>query len=212
MKLKVWHRIALFIGALLCLAVGVVLVIAGVQFNEIPLRAENEGFFSINRLLIFVMGAITLVFGGFTLTLPGKMKASRGGFVLQKTSSGEMRISVQAIESIVHKSISEYKEIKKKAMAIQPVKDSVVINLSLDLADNINIPLAVESLQKHITKHVRAATGIEVKEVRILVDSADTIVGDSPYLVKKEELTFVPKQPGAENDKKQTEKEESEHA
>ncbi len=59
--------------------------------------------------------------------------------MLQKTSSGEMRISVQAIESIVHKSISEYKEIKKKAMAIQPVKDSVVINLSLDLADNINI-------------------------------------------------------------------------
>ena len=212
MKLKVWHRIALFIGALLCLAVGVVLIIAGVQFNEIPIRASGEGFFTLNRLLILLMGLITLVFGAFTLTLPGKMKASRHSFVLQKTASGEMRISVQAIESIVHKSIAEYKEIKQKELSVQPVRDGVVISLKADLADNVNIPLAVEAMQKHIAKQVRAATGIEVKEVRILVESADTIVSDSPYMVKREELTFTPKAPTDKQVNTEPEKEETKHA
>lgn len=212
MRLKVWHRIALFVGALLCLAVGVALVIAGLQFNEIPIRPEGEGFFTLNRLLILLMGLISLVFGAFTLTLPGKMKPSRSSFVLQKTANGELRISVQAIESIVHKSISEYKEIKLKDLSVQPVRDSVIISLKADLADSINIPLAVSALQKHIGKQVRAATGIEVKEVRILVESADTIVSDSPYMVKREELTFTPKDPLEANAPAKPEKEDEKHA
>ncbi|MDD4080897.1 MAG: alkaline shock response membrane anchor protein AmaP [Eubacteriales bacterium] len=207
MKLRVWHRIALFVGALLCLAVGIGLLIAGLQFNEIPIRQEGEGFFTINRLIILLMGLVTVLFALFTLSLPSRMKAGKSNFVLQKTGSGEMRISVQAIESIVNKSISEYKEIKLRDLAVQSARDGVVISMKVDLADNVNIPLAVEAMQKHITKQVRATTGIEVKEVRILVESADTIVGDSPFAVKREELAFPPKQAPEE-----PEKEESSHA
>lgn len=195
MRFKVWHRIVLFVGAVLCLAVGAVLIVAGVQFNEVPIRGDGESFFTLNRLLILLMGLVTVLFGVFALSLPGRMKAGKSSFVLQKTASGEMRISVQAIESIVHKSIAEYKEIKLKDLSVQSVRDGVVISLKVDLADNISIPLAVEAMQKHITRQVRATTGIEVREVRILVDSADTIVGDSPYIVKREELTFAPKAP-----------------
>jgi uncharacterized alkaline shock family protein YloU len=183
-----------------------VLVIAGLQFNEVPIRGDGEGFFSLNRLIILLMGLVTVLFGAFALSLPGRMKMGRSSFVIQKTASGEMRISVQAIESIVHKSIAEYKEIKMKALTVQAVRDGVIISLKVDLADNINIPLAVEAMQKHITKQVRATTGIEVKEVRILVESADTIVSDSPYAVKREELTFTPKSPQNE-----AEKEDSSH-
>ncbi|NLG56936.1 MAG: alkaline shock response membrane anchor protein AmaP, partial [Clostridiales bacterium] len=160
MKLKVWHRIALFLGALLCLAVGIALVIAGLQFNEIPIRQEGDGFFTLNRLIILVMGLVTVLFALFTLSLPGRMKAGKNDFVLQKTGSGEMRISVQAIESIVHRSISEYKEIKLRDLSVQSARDGVIISLKVDLADSINIPLAVESMQKHITRQVRATTGI----------------------------------------------------
>ena len=190
MKLKVWHRIALFLGALLCLAVGIALVIAGLQFNEIPIRQEGDGFFTLNRLIILVMGLVTVLFALFTLSLPGRMKAGKNDFVLQKTGSGEMRISVQAIESIVHRSISEYKEIKLRDLSVQSARYGVIISLKVDLADSINIPLAVESMQKHITRQVRATTGIDIKEARILVESADTIVSDSPYAVKREELAF----------------------
>lgn len=55
--------------------------------------------------------------------------------------------------------------------------------MKVDLADNVNIPLAVEAMQKHITKQVRATTGIEVKEVRILVERIP-FVGDSPFAVE----------------------------
>ncbi len=206
MKLKVWHRIALFVGALMCLAVGAVLIVAGLQFNEVPIRGEGEGFFTVNRLLILLMGLVTLLFGGFALSLPGRMKAAKNNVVIKKTSSGEMRISVQAVESIVHKSIAEYKEIKLKDLGVQSVRDGVQISLKVDLADNVNIPLAVEAMQKHVARQVLATTGIEVKEVRILVDSADTIVSDSPYAVKREELSFSPKP--LEKDSK---KEESSH-
>lgn len=207
MKLRIWHRIALFVGALLCLAAGVVLLIAGLQFNEIPIRQEAEGFFTVNRLIILLMGLVTISFALFTLSLPGQMKTGKSNFVLQKTGSGELRISVQAIESIVNKSISEYKEIKLRDLAVQSAREGVVISMKADLADNVNIPLAVETIQKHITKQVRVTTGIEVKEVRILVESADTIVGDSAFAVKREELAFPPTQAQEE-----PEKEESSHA
>lgn len=207
MKLKVWHRITLFGGAMLCLAVGVVLIVSGLQFNEIPIRQESEGFFTINRLIILLMGLVAILFALFTLSLPSRMKTGKSNFVLQKTGSGEMRISVQAIESIVNKSVSEYNEIKLRDLAVQSVRDGVVISMKVDLPNNVNIPLAVEAMQKHISKRVQVTTGIDVKEVRIMVESTDTIVGDSPFAVKQEEFALPPKP-----DPEEPEKEETSHA
>jgi hypothetical protein len=61
--------------------------------------------------------------------------------------------------------------------------------MKISLAGNINIPMAVETLQKHIRQHLNATSGIDAtKEIRISIENADSDIKESPYLVKPEEL------------------------
>ena len=77
---------------------------------------------------------------------------------------------------------------------MENTRGGVIVSLKADLAGNVNIPLAVSALQKHIRQHLSATAGIDAKEVRILVQSADNTVRTSPYLVKPEELS-LPRNP-----------------
>jgi len=188
MKLKFWHRIILLIGAILMVVIGGAILIGSLQFNEIPIRVEGEGFFTVTRLIFLLGGAITVFFGLFMFSLPGKMKIGRNRFVIQKTESGEMRISVQAIESIIQKCFSQHEEIKLLNLQVVNTKSGVIIEMKISLAGNINIPMAVETLQKHIRQHLNATSGIDAKEIRISIENADSDIKESPYLVKTEEL------------------------
>jgi len=97
MKLKFWHRIILLIGSILMVIIGGAILVGSLQFNEIPIRLAGEGFFTVTRMVLLFAGAITVFFGVFAFSLPGRMKISKNRFVVRKTESGEMRISVQAI-------------------------------------------------------------------------------------------------------------------
>ena len=188
MKLKIWHRLALLIGALLMVVIGAAILVGSLQFNQIPIRMEGEGFFTITRLILLIGGAITMAFGFFLLTLPHRMKVGRESFVVSKTDAGEMRISVQAIETIVQKCLSQHEEIKLQSLQVTNARNGVFINLKASLAGNISIPLAVSAIQKHIRQHLIATSGIEAKEIRISVENTENTIKDSPYLVQPEEL------------------------
>lgn len=189
-KLRFSQRVVLLAGALLLILIGAAILAGSLQFNEIPIRREGEGFFTITRLVLVVAGGLTILLGFYLLTLPHKMKEGRNSFVVQQTDSGEMRISVQAVESIVQKCLSQHEEIKLQSLQVSNARGGVIVSLKADLAGNINIPLAVSALQKHIRQHLSATAGIDAKEVRILVQSAESTVGVSPYLVKPEELSL----------------------
>lgn len=194
MKLNIWHRVLMFIGALLMVIIGVAIIIGSLQFNDIPIRLEGEGFFTITRLLLILMGLVTILYGVFMLTLPQKLRSQRHAFVMRKTDSGELRISVQAIEGIIQKSLSQYDEIKQQSLKVINARNGVIVDLVVALPGNINIPLAVNSLQKHIKKQLNLSSGIDAKEIRIIVENTDTNVKDSPYLVRPEELNLQPEQ------------------
>ena len=188
MKLKIWHRLALLIGALLMAMIGAAILVGSLQFNQIPIRMEGEGFFTITRLALLIGGAVAIIFGLFLLTLPHRMKVGRDSFVVSKTDAGEMRISVQAIETIVQKCLSQHEEIKLQSLQVANARNGVLINLKASLAGNISIPLAVSAIQKHIRQHLVATCGIDAKEIRISVENTENIIKDSPYLVQEEEL------------------------
>jgi uncharacterized alkaline shock family protein YloU len=188
MKLRIWHRLALLIGALLMVVIGAAILVGSVQFNQIPIRSEGEGFFTITRLVLLIGGAITMIFGFFLLTLPHRMKVGKESFVVSKTDAGEMRISVQAIETIVQKCMSQHEEIKLQNLQVSNAKNGVHISLKALLAGNISIPLAVSAIQKHIRQNLIATTGIDAKEIRINVENTENTIKESPYLVQEEEL------------------------
>ena len=71
-------------------------------------------------------------------------------------------------------------------MRIHNVRDGVTVDLSISLANNIIIPLVVSSLQKKVKQYLQTSSGIEVKEVRVAVETAKDAANFSPYMVKDE--------------------------
>ena len=92
-----------------------------------------------------------------------------------------MRISVQAIESIVQKSLSQYEEIKLQQLQAKHTRAGIEIELKASIANNINMPLAVNAVSQHIRRQLKNTVGIEAKEVRVVIDKTDLAAKDSPY-------------------------------
>ncbi len=186
MKIKLLDRILLFLGAVLAVLTGAALIVTGLQFTGV--FAENVPLWV--KILCIAVGALLMAYGVYIIAFPHRYSAKRKEFVVQRTDSGELRIAVKAIENLVQKCIDLHEEIHLENMRIINGREGVVVDLNISLANNISIPLAVASLQKQIKQYLVASSGIEVKEVRVSVESTQ----DDPEVLEdiKEEETAVP--------------------
>ena len=168
MKIKFWDRIVLFFGAIIVIAAGAALIVAGLQVTGFMIDALP--FWA--RIVSICVGALSVLFGVYLLAFPRKFRTGRHDFVVQRTDNGELRISVKAIEGLVQKCIDMHDEIKVVSQRIHNTREGVVVDLNIALANNISIPLAVAALQKQIKQYLSASSGIDVTEVRVSVDTA----------------------------------------
>ena len=183
MKIKIWDRLILLLGALLSIAAGVVLFAEG-------LRIKNAAD--------AVLAAVLAAFGGYLIVFLRRYHANRQDFVIQRTDSGELRIAVKAIENQVLKCVDLHEEIQDSSIKIINGREGVVVELAVTLDNNISIPLAVASLQKQIKQYLVASSGIEVKEVRVSVESTQ----DSPDAEAQETECGQPGEKAAAKEKK----------
>ena len=172
-------RVILFAGAVMTACVGLALFIAGLQVQG----AARESMPVMLRISRILFGLLLIAFGAYVAYFPRHNAIQRKDFVVQRTDSGELRISVKAIENLVKKCVDLHKEIKLLSSTILNAREGVVVELNISLANNISIPLAVASLQKQIKQYLVASCGVEVKEVRVSVESTR----DEPLLVMEAE-------------------------
>ena len=186
MKLKIKDRLLLLLCTLFVFAVGVGLVVLSIRQPSIVLDGANGSFFSWPRLAVIGVGFVLALCAVYLLVLPSKLRENRKGFVVQQTDNGELRIAIKAIENLVKKCVDMHEEMTLSSMVIQNARDGVTVDLRISLANNISIPLAVASLQKQIRQYLAVSSGIEVREVRVSVETTETGIGDSPYLVENQ--------------------------
>ena len=179
MKIKFLDRFFLFLGAVLTILTGIALAVTGLQFTGV--FAETVPLWV--RVICIVLGVLLIAFGAYVIAFPHRYSSKRGEFVVQRTDSGELRIAVKAIENLVQKCLDLHEEIYPKSMQIINGREGVVVDLTISLANNISIPLAVASLQKQIKQYLVASSGIEVKEVRVSVESTQ----DDPEMFEAQE-------------------------
>ena len=183
MKIKFWDRTILFFGALLAVVAGGILFVSGLQVTgvfgeQLPLWL---------RVVCLVCGGLTVAFGVYLFVFPRKFSVRRHDFIVQKTDNGEVRIAVKAVENLVQKCIDTHEEIQVVSMWIHNGRDGVTVDLNVALANNISIPLAVASLQKQIKQYLVVSSGIEVKEVRVSVETTQDDLAAGPEPVEAEE-------------------------
>ncbi len=161
MKNKFWDRLIQYCSVALVICGGIMLFVQGIQ---------------LKTALSSILGLLLAVFGGYQIYCIRQDSAKHQDFVIQRTDSGELRIAVKAVENQVQKCIDLHEEIQVNSMKILNSREGVVVELTVTLANNISIPLAIASLQKQIKQYLIASSGIEVKEVRVSVESTQ----DSP--------------------------------
>ena len=62
-------------------------------------------------------------------------------------------------------------------------RDGLVIKLRIGLASGVSIPLVVSALQKQIKQYVTACSGVDVREVKVQVETASANLKDAPFAV-----------------------------
>ena len=118
------------------------------------------------------------------MMLSPKRAAKRTGFVMQRSENGAIGVSVKSIEGLVQTCVKQHEVIASAAVSVLERRDGIVILLDIQEAAGVSIPLAVSALQKQIKQYVTDCTGVDVREVRVLVENTENDAPQSPYAVK----------------------------
>ncbi len=184
MKLRFWDRLLSALEGLLLIATGLVFFLwaaKGIPASWLEVLTAKE----VNRILFFSAlgaGALLTLLGVHSLSILFRRKRKKG-FVVQKTEHGELSISIHAMENLVQKCIDKHQELTLVSNRIANTRDGVVVDLRIGLANGVSIPLVVSTLQKQIKQYITSCSGIDVKEVKVEVETANLKSESGPYTV-----------------------------
>lgn len=186
MKLRVIDRlIAALAGIILvCLAV---VPLADTLFDVgiLDRLAKIAAFKSASHILFMVGGGAVVLLTGILSLRVALRRSKRKGFVVQTTDVGELSISIRAIEDLVNKCVAKHEELHVSSTTLDNSRDGLTIGLRVGLATGVNIPLAVNALQKQIKQYVTACSGVDVQEVKVQVEATSAKAKPSIYAVSE---------------------------
>ena len=173
----------------LVLAAAAVLVVAEAIFHAPVTECARKLMFAHTPMAVLIallVSAALLGLGVGCILLAFARKARKQkGFVMQKNENGVIGVSVKSIEGLVKTCVDQHEMIAKADISVAERRDGIVIFLGIEEAAGLNIPLAVGALQKQIKEYVGTCTGVDVREVRVLVENTDADAAGSPYVVER---------------------------
>ena len=188
MKIRIADRVLVALAGLVLLAVcGAVVAQVFFDAKIIDTAGVLGAVFAAEEgklpLIVIGVAAACLLVGIYCVCMLFRHRRGKKGFVMQQTENGELAIAIKAMEGLVHKCVECHPELKLVHTHLEPGKDGVTVDLRIALASGVSIPLAVGALQKQIRQYITACSGVDVKEVRVQVDTTSDKVAESPYAV-----------------------------
>lgn len=185
MRIRVIDRLLNLLAGLILLALTAALAAEAFLGWQISARvgAVLGKHDTVSLVIVAAVALALFSLGAYCVGTLFRRDKSRRGFVVQKTEGGELSISVKAIESLVRKCLDKHDEIHLTGMRMDTTRDGLVIRLRIGLAGGVNIPLAVGAVQKQIKQYVTACSGVDVKEVKVQVETSAEQAGNSIYTV-----------------------------
>ncbi|MFZ5647811.1 MAG: alkaline shock response membrane anchor protein AmaP [Bacillota bacterium] len=146
--------------------------LAGVTLAGWPWPAEifgnlaaMPGFYetAYALLAVYILAGIRLAWLGLH---PGKKQT-----IVQDGSLGQVRIALSAIESLVEKVVLDQRGVKEARASVEQIPRGIGIRIKTVVAPDVSIPHLSEVLQKTVRDRVLEVTGIEVHDIRVVVDN-----------------------------------------
>ncbi len=176
MKADFKTKFAYYAGSLLTLLIGICLVFCA--FTPDKVFGEGVNFLSLKPILFLAFGVVLIVFSLNLFLIPRKIKKlGNETFVIQQTSSGILRISKKAIESIILKCVGQQANMNLIGIETDIAKDEVVVKITINVAEDAAIPVAVDNLQKQVMAQLNNIAGIS--QSKVIVSVAETTADET---------------------------------
>ena len=185
MRLRITDRILVGITGLLLLALCAGLA-AQIFFHADLLGLATRVLTSKSprvQIALILLTVVFLLLGVYCVLVLFRHHGRKDRFVIQKNEDGELAISMKALENMVQKCLEQHQELQVEKTQLENRKDGVLIRIYGNVAGGISIPLTVEGIQKQIRQYVTACSGVEVKGIRVQIESSREDVTDAPFAI-----------------------------
>lgn len=176
MKLRWYDRILVALSGLVLMALGVCVILAAGGVITLPEPFAFDSWLGDGwqwMPLIFAAGALIVIWGLWLFIRPLRRGSEPGGryYTLQSVSDGNVRISVHAIDHLVHKCLDKYVQILSAKVRIGGQEDAMQITLHLTVQSDVRIPQLMEEVRADIKESLMQSAGVTVQAVQVYVDA-----------------------------------------
>ena len=179
MRLKLTDRILAALSGLIILLIGLGLLVYGVGIFpfKLDLSFLTQSFVLWQRAVMVAAALLLSILGIHGITMLFRNGRDHG-FIAQHTEYGDLSISMSAMENMVKKCVDSHNELKVSNTRIQHARDGIIVSIRISLGNGVNIPLTVSALQKQIKQYITSCSGVDVKEVRVMVETNNAFSGN----------------------------------
>ena len=196
-NLKWTDRLLLALYALLGIVATVLIALAMCSGMQISLLGYTlrlgDGVWPM--VIMAVIAAVLLVWSIrlIVLSFRREPKLDKGSVSVQNTENGAVRISVQAMDTLVKQAIGEADGVEDIRTSIVNHEDSISVNIDMTLRSDVHIPNVTMLMQRSIKNFIEEFSGIAVRDVTVMVSrivevappaQLDTIEAEPPKAVE----------------------------
>ena len=210
MKIRILDRILVAVAGLLVLAGGAALAAQLFLGKNVAAWAGRLLADPSVRIWLIVALALLLILGVYCVLILFRHRSRHDKFVMQKTENGELSISLKAMESMVQKCLDPHKELSVQSVRLENQKGGLLIRIRGTVAGGVSIPLTVDALQQQIKQYVTACSGVEVKDIRVQIESSGPEAKESLYAIEAPTARALPSSIAREEKAPEAEEEKTE--
>ena len=172
MKIRFIDRLLIALTGLLVLLLGLGVLVFGLGI--FPFKVDTSfltaSYALWQRAVIVVVALVLCALGLHSVTALFHKRQEKGVFV-QRTEYGDLSISMSAMENMVKRCIDTHEDLRVTSTRIHHTRDGVVVDMRISLSGGVNIPITVNALQKQIKHYITSCSGVDVREVRVMVET-----------------------------------------
>lgn len=173
MNLRWYDRVLIALSGLLLAALGVLATLMGGGV----VRPES---FTLDFWLgdgwqwmpvIVLGGLLLLAWGVWMIIRPFVETSDTSGryYILKDRGDGEVQISVQALDHLVHRALGVWPEILSAHVRIGGQEDAMHITLRTTIQANVRIPELIGEVRAKIKQYVEECAGVRVESVKVII-------------------------------------------
>ena len=192
MKIRILDRILVAVAGLLmiacCAAAAAQLFFQKDVVGRVSRLLANEQY----RVWLIIALVLILALGVYCVLVLFRHRGRKDKFIMQKTDNGELAISLKAMETMVQKCLEPHKELSVQSVHLENQKGGLLIKIRGTVAGGVSIPLTVDALQQQIKQYVTACSGVEVKDIRVQIESSGPDAKEALFAIEAPTARALP--------------------